>query len=406
MRFDVLVLGGGPAGLAVARAAAARGLAVGSVDPAPGAPWERTFGVWDSELAAIGDLALVEATWAKPHVELGGPRRELGSAYCRLDVRALQQRLLESASQRGVKLITGRASAVEGTGDGTARRRVRLASGEALEADLVVDTSGGASPWVRRLDQRAPAFQTAFGRLIEVESHPWGEGEMCLMDFRQLEPVSSVPTFLYALPMGSHRVFVEESVLVGRAAISHQSLERRLALRLRALGVVPRGSLAEERCTIAMGASLPARDQPVLAFGAAAGMTHPATGYQVARSLALAPAVAECLAGPGGPDQRLLRAYDVVWPSTRRRAWELYTFGMEALLRFDGAAIRSFFRTFFDLPRELWMPYLQGTSTPAAVLWVMLRVLGRAEPSMKRALLRVGAGEERALLRAIVGSAS
>lgn len=46
-----------------------------------------------------------------------------------------------------------------------------------------------------------------------------------------------VPSFLYAMPLGGNRVFLEETCLVGRPAMPFATLKRRLERRCRALGI-------------------------------------------------------------------------------------------------------------------------------------------------------------------------
>lgn len=414
MLVDLLVLGAGPAGLAVATSAAAHGMRVACVDPAPRAPWQRSFGMWSCEAAELGDLAPIEASWARPVVDLGGAspaasereeegRFVLDAPYCRIDVAELQRRLHASAVAGDVELVTGRAVAVSALGR---KIRVDLEGGGAIRAEVVVDASGAASPWIQRGARRAPAFQVAFGRLVEVDSHPFAPGEMALMDYRPIPGEASLPTFLYALPLGPHRIFVEETSLAGRPAVPLAVLERRLDSRLRHLGIIARRHTVEERCVIPLGIARSRRDQDVLAFGAAAGMVHPATGYQLARALRLAPRVAARLAASGGPRSRIRAAFDVVWPPGQQRAWELYTFGMETLLRLDHAGIRRFFRAFFAQDRATWLPYLRGTASPVGVARAMWGVLGGLDASARWDLVRVGRGETRALFRALAGAAS
>lgn len=52
----------------------------------------------------------------------------------------------------------------------------------------------------------------------------WGSGE-------------EVPTFLYAMPLGGNRVFLEETALVAKPALPFAVLKRRLERRLEAMGV-------------------------------------------------------------------------------------------------------------------------------------------------------------------------
>ena len=52
----------------------------------------------------------------------------------------------------------------------------------------------------------------------------------------------------------------------------------------------------EEHCLFPMNLPLPDRSQPLLAFGGAASMVHPASGYMVGALLRRAPTLAKQLA--------------------------------------------------------------------------------------------------------------
>lgn len=81
---DVLVVGGGPAGRAIASACSDAGMQVSLVDPAPHRVWPHTYAAWRDELpagvaraalAAVADrmLAIGTATqheWARPYAVL------------------------------------------------------------------------------------------------------------------------------------------------------------------------------------------------------------------------------------------------------------------------------------------------------------------------------------------------
>jgi lycopene epsilon-cyclase len=48
---------------------------------------------------------------------------------------------------------------------------------------------------------------------------------------------SEVPSFLYAMPLGGKRVFLEETCLVAKPALPFSVLKRRLERRMRAVGI-------------------------------------------------------------------------------------------------------------------------------------------------------------------------
>ncbi|MQL90548.1 hypothetical protein Taro_023141 [Colocasia esculenta] len=132
---------------------------------------------------------------------------------------------------------------------------------------LATVASGAASGKLLQYEVGGPrvSVQTAYGLEAEVENNPYDPSLMVFMDYRDyvkdedcLE--AEYPTFLYVMPMSSTRVFYEE------------------------WSYIP------------VGGSLPNTEQRNLAFGAAASMVHPATGYSVVRSLSEAPNYASVIA--------------------------------------------------------------------------------------------------------------
>jgi lycopene cyclase-like protein len=388
---DVAVLGAGPAGLAIAAACAGRGLKVRLLAPDPDAPWERTFGVWERDLAAVGDVARVESAWRRPRVVIDeGEEVELDATYVRLDARTLQERQRAACARAGVAIERGAARGLEHDALGS---EVVLGD-RRLRARFVVDATGPGTPFVQRVDAREPAFQSAWGELVEVDVEP----AMTLMDLRG--PDDAPPSFLYALPLGGGRAFLEETVLASRPAVPHDELARRLDRRLRGMGVRRRRTLEHERCTIPMGVPRPRRGQRVVAFGAAASFVHPATGYQLARCFAAAGPVADALVAARDPAAGALGAHDASWPADARRAWDLYTFGLEVICRLGAPRIRAFQRAFFSLPTEAWLGFLRGVAPPSAVAASMLRLLLRAELGVSADILRLMPVHLRTLTRA------
>ncbi len=406
---DVIVLGAGPAGLALAGGLAARGLGVCLVAPDPNARWLPNYGAWADELAGLDLAPAVSRTWASPLVHADGREHTLPRRYVKLDTPRLQALLHQRAS--AVSVVAGRAVALEPTRHG---QQARLADGRTLAARLVVDATGEGHFVGRRWGGR-PAVQAAYGQLLRVDAHPWDHGEMVLMDFRAAsgrgaslpgDDEAADPTFLYALPLGRDLVFVEETSLARRPALPPAVLAARLSRRLVRMGIRRREMLEEEHCFIRMGGALPRLDQPTLGFGAAAGVVHPATGYQLARSLqAVAPvadAIAAALAAgtPAGP-----AGWDALWPRDRQRAWELYQFGLDAVCRMDAAQTGRFFSAFFQLPPEVWTGFLSGTLPPAAVARAMATLFGRVDAQLQLLLVGTGAGlPGTALLRSVVGA--
>lgn len=395
---DLAVVGAGPAGLMLAAEAAARGISVVVVDPAPEHRWPNNYGVWVDALAALGLEACLAARWPTARVHFGDDQSHaIPRAYGRVDNDALKQAILRRAGP-GLERVPSRVVGVTHDAD---HSTLALASGGAVEARVVVDATGPASALLEPTSGGVPAAQVAFGQILRVDRLPIPQHELLLMDYRPLpghgptgadEPAS----FLYAMPLGPDLVFVEETVLVSRPPLSLPILQDRLQRRLSSLGLLRYDVEAEERCYIPMGAPPPRGPQRVVPFGAAAGMVHPATGYQLDRALALAPALAEVLAAGleagASPGAVAASGWEAVWPRARRRLWAVYGFGMEVLLDLDGAGLRAFFHTFFSLEAEVWGRYLGGTATGAQVATAMLKVFTAAPGPIRRRLLAHGLG--------------
>ena len=288
---DVVIIGDGPAGCALAASCSRRDVDVLLVGPDE--PWDHTYGTWiddldDVEAFDADDTAtLFSSVLASMSVHTTGSR-VLDRAYGVLDNHALRTRLRD-----GIEHQTATASDVRAR-DG-ARHAVDLSDGSRLRARVVIDTTGWPSSFARRASGPAPAWQTAMG--VVLESPPPGDlGRATWMDFRAVSgggapdrastigPIG-VSTFCYALPVHDGWL-VEETVLAARPAVEPIALLPRLAARL---GRHPDDLLAEslrtEYVRIPMGGPRPVADQPVVAFGAAAGYVHPATGFSIASSI-------------------------------------------------------------------------------------------------------------------------
>ena len=307
------------------------------------------------------------------------------------DTEALQQHLLSKCEQSGVQILSGRAVEVDAQGETAS---LRTEDGVALQGRVLVDASGHNTPFIERKGTFAHGHQVAVGYWMDVEQHPFQPGEMALMDFRDVpEFPEESPTFLYALPISDRTLFVEETSLVSRPALGFDALERRLHQRLEHLNLSPVAIHEKEYCQFPMGLALPKKAQRILAFGGAASMVHPATGYQLAHALRAAPGVADCLktgltAGPAA--DAVQAAWETLWPTKKRQSWELYQFGMNFLVAQNAPDTRKFFGAFFDQNDEQWQGYLSGTLPPNLVGKSMKSVFSSLDGSMRWKLIRAG----------------
>lgn len=297
---------------------------------------------------------------------------------------------------------------------------VRTSSGVEMNCRLVTVAAGAAAGKFLKFEEDAPivAAQTAYGIEAEVEGYAdaYSPDLMTFMDFRRhhtglwdegglrLEAgkhpangeglwgtAGEAPSFLYAMPLGGNRVFLEETCLVAKPALPFAVLKRRLDRRLRALGIRVKEVHEEEWSYIPVGGPLPLGDQSLTAFGAAANMVHPATGFSVSRSFREAPRVAEEMAAvlsAGLPvPQAAARVWDRLWPQENRTQASFHVFGMELLASLDLKDTNSFFSTFFSLPTYYWRGFLASRLTSGELIAFALITFVVAPPSIKYKLL-------------------
>ncbi|MDN5749777.1 MAG: lycopene cyclase family protein, partial [Pseudonocardia sp.] len=106
---DVLVVGGGPAGRALAASCGWHGLDTVLLDPAPHRPWPATYGMWSAELPASLPGSVVASRARGRAVAVTEHR--LGWEYAVLDVPALRAHLDAAMAGAGVRAHAGRAVA-------------------------------------------------------------------------------------------------------------------------------------------------------------------------------------------------------------------------------------------------------------------------------------------------------
>ncbi|MHA6523500.1 lycopene cyclase family protein [Tessaracoccus sp. G1721] len=279
-RFDVAVVGLGPAGRALASRCAALGLRVLAVDPRPGAAWIPTYGIWGDELGSLPE-SVVRSRVAGPVLRAHGEYR-LPRDYLVLDNAALQAALpLDGVEVRRGRLTDDEVSDLRG------------------EARVVVDARG-ARPGGLVADDPSPA-QTAYGIVVSADdAAPALQGAPALlMDWRtdwsaDAEPTGT-PSFLYAIPLGQGRMLLEETCLAAAPGLPIDELKARLRRRLVSRGVaegVVDAPLEREVVRIPMrGRGAPAVPG-TLAVGTAGRGGNLVTGYSVAHSLARAGSLA------------------------------------------------------------------------------------------------------------------
>ena len=405
MPTDVLVVGGGPAALAIAAELAEQGLAVAVLAASDCRdPWPNTYGIWGDEVDALGLGHLLEHRWSYTCSYFGSGSSDPadpanrptchGRDYGLFDKNRLQQFWLERCEAAGVQWLRGQALELT---HGSGRSQVATAAGEVLEARLVLDASGHKAVFVQRPERGPVAGQAAYGVVGRFSAPPVQPGQFVLMDYRadhltdaeRQEP----PTFLYAMDLGQGRFFVEETSLALAPPVPYATLKQRLERRLAHRGVAIEQVEHEEFCLFPMNLPLPDLDQPVLAFGGAAAMVHPASGYMVGALLRRAPVLAAAVAArlraePAADSLQLAQAgWQVLWPLELRRKHALYQFGLEKLMRFSEPQLRGHFASFFCLPSAQWYGFLTNTLSLGELLAAMLALFATAPWSVRWGLM-------------------
>ena len=397
---DVLVIGGGPAALCIASELHQRGVVVEGIAPNPvDAPWPNTYGIWAKELELLGLEDLLEHRWSHTVSFYGAGGSDLddqptqhGLDYGLFDRHKLQQYWLGHGE--GITWHQDSVDRIELKAD---RTRVDCASGKRRLARVVIDASGHRSPHIRRPDQGPVAGQAAYGVVGRFQKAPVEPGQFVLMDFRcdhlSEEQRQQPPTFLYAMDFGDGVYFLEETSLALAPAVPEAELKQRLEQRLAKAGNAITEVIDVEHCLFPMNLPLPDFNQPLLAFGGAASMVHPASGYMVGALLRRGPGLADALAAALKQQPMLGSAalarigWQALWPMELVLRHRLFQFGLGRLMGFDERLLRRHFTSFFQLSQDDWNGFLTNTLPLPQLMGVMLRLFAISPWDVRRGLV-------------------
>ena len=397
---DVLVLGSGPAALCIASEFVNRGVVVEGISPKPVKdPWANTYGIWAKELQELGLEHLLGHRWTDSvgYFGSGGSSSQdkakvLGLEYGLFDNEALQSHWLSLCQDMNWHQDSAQQIFIHQN-----YTSVLCSSGRDFHARLVVDASGHKSPHTRRPDNGPIAGQSAYGFIGRFSIDPIEKGRFVLMDYR-CDHLSQYqrkqpPTFLYAMDLGDGLFFLEETSLALAPAMTFEVLKERLSRRLLYRGVEINEIMHEEFCLFPMNLPLPNLRQPILAFGAAASMVHPASGYMVGSLLRRGPALAEkvsaaLLENPKlGPSALAQRGWQSLWPFELVLRHQLYIFGLNRLMSFNESLLRCHFDTFLKLPVDDWSGFLLNNLSLPRLMIVMIRLFNIAPWKLRRSLI-------------------
>ncbi|CAL5184628.1 unnamed protein product [Lathyrus oleraceus] len=404
--LDLVVIGCGPAGLALASESSKLGLKVGLIGP--DLPFTNNYGVWEDEFKGLGLEGCIEHVWKDTAVYIDNKDPIfIGRSYGRVSRHLLHEELLKRCVESGVSYLGSRVERIVEASNG--HNHVVCEYDIVVPCRLATVASGAASGKLLQYEVGGPkvCVQTAYGVEVEVENNPYDPSLMVFMDYRDYmkKNVQSLeanyPTFLYAMPISRTRVFFEETCLASKDAMPFDLLKKKLFSRLDTMGIRITETYEEEWSYIPVGGSLPNTEQKNLAFGAAASMVHPATGYSVVRSLSEAPEYASVIATilnegnatdivtfERSKENPSMRAWNTLWPQERKRQRSFFLFGLALIVQLDIEGTRTFFRTFFCLPEWMWQGFLGSSLSSKDLLLFAVYMFIIAPNDLRMSLVR------------------
>ncbi|MBI3891594.1 MAG: NAD(P)/FAD-dependent oxidoreductase [Candidatus Wallbacteria bacterium] len=316
--FQVVVVGGGPAGLSAARVAAARGARTLLLERNNeiGVPVRTSGASWVEDLRR---LEVPDRFWHPTRmVRLSSPGRTVRFDYdppinCVLDVRALWQHLAVEAARAGA--VVRVRSRVTGLADG-ALEVSGLEGVQQFQPPVVVDASGGAAVVARARGLLAGPRRVGVGAELELYAPGWDPEELWLAVGTGIAPSG----YAWVFPAPGGRVRAGVGLLAPDSGLDPASYLRRF---VRGVPALARGAELEYHRGVIpsdgpIGASVA---DGLLVAGDAAGHVLATAGEGIRFALelgALAGETAAAAAIAGDCSARALSGYEQSWSDRYR----------------------------------------------------------------------------------------
>ncbi|GMH86862.1 hypothetical protein TL16_g10674 [Triparma laevis f. inornata] len=323
--YDVLIFGSGPTSLSLASllTSSSSPPTVAIVSKDFSKPWIPNYGAWETEWSTISNsydsknvknlsTLGVDHRWPDTSCYFNeGPPSEsrvnVGASYIRVSRAGLKECFTDNKKYSVVEENhVARCVAPNVYEDGEAVvfdgefTSFKLSGGTSISGKIIIDGTGAESTLTLRDKRENEGYQIAYGVEASVKGEGVGEDrvgdyerdKMTLFDYRienfkEKDKVTNQPTFMYVMPLksvnNSPRIFFEETSLVARPGVSFRACKSRLHERLKGMGVEVDEVFEEEFCYIPMGGEVARKGQRIVAVGAAGGLVHPSTGYQICR---------------------------------------------------------------------------------------------------------------------------
>ena len=375
--YDVVIAGGGPAGLSAAARTAGAGLSTLIVErgTAIGVPIRTSGGSWIDDMAALG----VPSTFYAPirRVRVIGPSVEARFDHpvprmCVLDVRAFYQWLAEVAIDAGATLqLSCRVQGVLESGGRVTGVGVRTTEGhcEDISARFVVDATGYGSALAKRCGLHDGFGSFGVGAEVDLYAPAWDPEEAVLIVGRNYAPNG----YAWVLPYRNGRVRLGVGVGRPQSDADPGAYLRHVRERVPALRALEGASAVEVHAgliPLAPPRSVPLVREGLLVAGDAAGQASALIGEGIRYAIYAGRAAGDSIASASAKGDRsdaALASYPDAW---RKRERNL-RFGFEIYRRvvlFDDA---DWDREVAQMQRLSPDQFAQGLKGDFTLAWLM-----------------------------------
>lgn len=337
-RYDVVIVGGGPAGLTAARVLGEAGATVLVIekDRQIAEQVRTSGGTWIRDMAEHGIPASMCHSFRRIRVVTPGSESTFEHAdarACVLDVRRVYRHLAARSVRAGALVRMGTAvQAVTTENDRPSGVTVRRGDGrdERIRADIVVDASGYAARPSRGFGVPITTRAYGVGYEEEMEAPAYDQEEAVFLLGRQFAPEG----YAWAFPCGQGRVRVGVGIPLPSSGPGPKELARRLISSSPHL----RGTLTGAR-TVEVHRGIVPFSPPyaplvwngLVRIGDAAGHASALAGEGIRLAMDAGSMAGRAIANAlndGGPASASLPGYERAWRRTRARelraAWRLH----------------------------------------------------------------------------------